>query len=506
MGSGGKWSVLYLMNAAIFIITLDTTMMSVSLSALVRDLGTTVEGLQGAITLYSLVMAAFMIPGAKLADIWGTKKVFVVGLAIYTVGTLMATFATNLWVLILGWSVLEGIGGAMVLPVTVTYITKSYEGKARAFAFSSWGAINGVAASLGPIIGGALTTYITWRLGFFLEAFIAGGIFAYMKILPDFRPERRIKLDVVGSILIGIGLFLITLSVLLLDPLGDEPVISLFLVGILFVILFAIYEMRLTRRGGDLLFDINIFRSKTFVSVNIISLTYQMGIAGLLFIIPVFLQTYLMYNAISTGLVLLPMSLMLFVFSMANAYLEKYLSPKRIIQLGIILSFAGFYLMYSEFQERITGLALAPGLAIYGMGIGMVAPELTNMAMSSAERSQQADASGMFSSLRNLGYSLGTAVMGAILITGIIESITNQIFTSGVFEGASREEIRDAVVEWFLKMKQGTVIIPPEYHDIIVRMVDTAIIDSMRLTLLFLMAILLLGAVVSFFLPKGDRV
>ena len=500
-----KWGVLYLMSAAIFISTMDTTMMSVAIGALVRDLNTTVTGVQGAITLYSLIMAAFMIPGAKLADIWGTKKVFFRGLVLYTIGTLMTTFAPDLPILVLGWSVLEGIGGAMILPVTFTYITKAYRGKDRVFAFSLWGAINGVAAAFGPIIGGFFTTYITWRLGFFMEAIIAAGIFIYMKLLQDYRSERAIKLDVVGSALIGTALFLLTLSILLINPFGKAPVGALMFLGLILVFVFWWYERRRSAKGEDVLFDMALFRSRIFLSANLISASYQINVAGVLFVIPVFLQSYLHYDALQTGLIILSLSVTLFVSSIGAGYLGRFISPKRVLQLGIMLSFIGFYGLYRSFGLDVTGTALIPGLAIYGMGIGLVIANINNFAMMGLKPEQQADASGLFNTLRNFGYSLGTAFLGAILIIGAIYSITRQIYESGVFEGASRDQIREAVIHWILHMQQGDLAVLPQYQEIVKKLVSVALVDSMRLSMVFMMFILLLSAVFSFFLPKGNE-
>jgi len=269
-----KWGILAITSAALFIMFIDTTMMNVSISALVKDLDTTVTGVQGAVTLYNLVMAASMLTGAKLADIWGTKKVFFRGLVIYTIGTLMAAFAPNLPVLILGWSILEGIGASMMTPATVTYITKGYTGKDRAFAFGVWGGVGGAAAAFGPIMGGFFTTYFTWRLGFFMEAFIAAGIFAYMKILPDYRPDKKIELDLAGAFLVGIGLFFLTLSVLIMDPLSNSPVLSLMVLGLFVLVVFWRYEAKRRELGKDVLITVDIFRSRAFTLANIVSLFF----------------------------------------------------------------------------------------------------------------------------------------------------------------------------------------------------------------------------------------
>ena len=500
-----KWGVLYIMSAALFIMFIDTTMMNVSISALVRDLTTTVSGVQSAITLYALVMAAFMITGAKLADIWGTKKVFFRGLIIYTVGTLMAAFAPNLLVLIVGWSILEGIGASMMMPATVTYITKAYTGKDRAFAFGVWGGVGGAAAAFGPIIGGFFTTYITWRLGFFMEAFIAAGIFYGMKLLADYRPERKIRLDVAGAALVGVGLFLLTLSVLIMDPLTNPPVLLLMVLGLVVLAAFWKYEKKRKAEGKDILIDVDIFKSRVFTAANLVSIFFQMTLAGIMFTVPVFVQQYLHYNAIQTGFVVVPLSIMMFIFSMGGQRFAKYLTPKQIIQLGIVLTFVGLYLVLRVLKPGITGSDFALGLAFYGTGFGLIFSQITNLAMMGAKPEQQADASGIFNAQKQFGLSLGTAFIGAVLVLGVIHSITRQIYESGIFEGASMEQIKEAVIQWILKMQQGELTIPPEYHDAVMKIVNNSFIDTMRLAVIFMMGILVISALLSFLLPRGEK-
>ncbi|WP_148882720.1 MFS transporter [Thermococcus aciditolerans] len=499
-----KWGVLIIMSAALFIMFIDTTMMNVSISALVRDLDTTVAGVQGAITLYSLVMAAFMITGAKLADIWWTKKVFFRGLVIYTVGTLMAAFAPNLAVLLLGWSILEGIGASMMMPATVTYITKAYTGKDRAFAFGVWGGVGGAAAAFGPIIGGFFTTYITWRLGFFMEAIIAVGIFYGMRMLHDYRPEKVVKLDTIGAALVGVGLFLLTLSVLIMDPLSNPPVLLLMVAGLVVLAAFWKYEKRRKERGEDVLIDIDIFKSRVFTVANLVSIFFQLTLAGIMFTIPVFVQQYLHYNAIQTGFVVVPLSIMMFIFSMSGQRFARYLTPKQIIQLGIVLTFVGLYLVLRVLKPGVTGSDFAPGLALYGMGFGLIFSQITNLAMMGAKPEQQADASGIFNAQKQFGLSLGTAFIGAVLILGIIHSITRQIYESGVIEG-SKEQIKEAVIQWIIKMQQGELNIPPEYHDAVIKIVRASFIDTMKVAVLFMMGVLVISALLSFFLPKGEK-
>jgi len=498
----GKWSVLYMMGFAMFIMTIDMTMMNVSISALVADLNTTVQGIQLAIALYTLVMAAFMIIGAKLADIWGTKKVFIIGLAIYGVGTTIAALAPNLIILLLGWSILEGIGAALMMPVTVTYITKEYVDKERAFAFGVWGAIGGAAAAFGPIIGGFFTTYITWRLGFAMEAVIVVGMFMKMNILRDYKPAKKIKLDILGSILVAVGLFLITLSILLIDPLGEAPVVGVMTLGVLTLIGFVYHERKMVREGRDPLVNMKLFKSKTFVVGNIVSIFFQITLAGLMFTIPVFLQNVAGYNAMNTGLSVLPLSIMMFLFSVYGQKFLKYMAAQRVIQIGILLAFIGLVLLMRAFSPETTGWDLAPGMIFYGMGLGLIFSQITNLTMAGASAKEEAEASGVFNSQKQLGMSLGTAFIGAVLVIGMINKITYAIYQSGYFPDATKEEIKQKVIEWIVHMKQGDIAILPEYMPKIEKIANWALANAMQYAMLFMMVSLVIGAIFSIWLPK----
>ncbi len=502
----GNWGVLYMMSFAMFIMTIDMTMMNVSISALVRDLSTTVQGIQFAIALYTLVMAAFMIIGAKLADIWGTKKVFVVGLAIYGVGTTMAALAPNLLILVIGWSVLEGIGAAMMMPVTVTYITKEYRGKDRAFAFGMWGAIGGAAAAFGPIMGGFFTTYITWRLGFAMEAVIVIGMFAKMGMLKNYEPKRKINLDILGAFLVALGLFLITLSILLINPLGESPVLILLSSGFFTLVIFSLYERKRSRLGKDPLVNMELFRSRVFVVGNLVSIFFQITMAGLMFTIPIFLQNVAGYNAMDTGLSVVPLSIMMFIFSVYGQKFLKYLSPKRIIQVGIIMAFLGLLYLWFIFSPSTDGLQLAPGLTLYGIGLGLIFSQITNLTMMGAGKNEEAEASGVFNAQKQLGMSLGTAFIGAVLVLGIINNITLKIYQSGYFPDASKAEIKDRVIQWILHMKSGELAIIPEYVPKVQQLANWALANAMKSAMLFMMLSLVIGAILSIWLPSGREV
>ena len=254
-----SWLPLIILGAAQFVMVLDSSVMNVSISQIVADLHTTVQGVQGAITAYTLVMAAFMLVGAKLGDIYGRDRIFAIGLAVYGAGSLTTALSPNLTVLLFGWSLVEGLGAVMVIPAIAALIAANYEGKQRALAYGVIGGVAGAAIAAGPLIGGYVTTYFSWRWVFAGETVVVIGILLFRRRMASAPPaEHRPKLDVVGAALSAIGLALVVFAVLKssawgwiapkasptiggheIDPFGLSVVPFLIAIGIGFLMVFA---------------------------------------------------------------------------------------------------------------------------------------------------------------------------------------------------------------------------------------------------------------------------
>ena len=497
-----KWSVLIITSLSIFIIVIDTTMMNVSISALVADLDTTVNGVQGAITLYAVVIAALTLSAAKLADIWGIKRVFVGGVAIYGIGTTMAAMSINLPMLVLGWSILEGVGAAMMMPTTINYITRTYSGKDKVLAFGLWGGIGGAGAAFGPIVGGFFTSYYTWRLGFLMEVVIVLVIVALQKYLREYPPVEGMRFDILGALLSGSAMVFSTLGVLMIDPLGQTPAGAVIGLGVGLFVLFLLYERRRMRAGKDPLIDLNLFKSRAFTIGNLVSLFFQMTLAGVMFTIPVYVQLVMRYSAIATGITLMPLSISMFIFSLLGNKLLKVMTPKRAIQLGIVLTMLGIFLLWRNMALDMSLLDFAPGLTFYGIGLGIIFSQITDLSMSGAKPSQYSEASGFFNSQKQYAYSLGTALIGIILVLGLIGGITNTIYESGKAPDIPKEVIKDRVIEWVKMIKQGDLQIPPEYVPIVDKITDLAAVDAMKAVMIFMIIVLVIGLIISIWLPS----
>ena len=381
-----KWSVVIISCLAIFIIVLDTSAMNVAITTLVVELNTTLSTIQAIIALYALIIASFMLLGSKLQDILGRKKTFMIGLFIYACGTITATLSVNAGMLLIGWAVLEGIGAALILPATTTIVGASYKGKDRITAFGIWGGIAAVGAAVGPIIGGIFTTYLTWRLVFGSEVVIVLIIFLLRGYITESVPTMKWKdLDIVGALLSIVSLILVVLGILLLSSPKNWVYVPIFIVaGSILFGAFLYWQRRRIKKGLQPLSDISLLKNRIFGLGNINTIISQIPLAGFLFIIPVFLQQVTKANAFTTGLALLPASITILIFSLIGAKLSSKLGYRNILMIGFVVSAVGTFIMGGSFNLNTQIIDIIPGTVVFGVGIGLLLSQLTNLTMSAA--------------------------------------------------------------------------------------------------------------------------
>jgi EmrB/QacA subfamily drug resistance transporter len=499
-----KWGTVLVACMAIFIIVLDSSAMNVAITTLVVELNTTLSIIQAIIALYALIIASFMLLGSKLQDILGRKRTFLLGLLIYGSGTIIATLSLNAGMLLLGWAVLEGIGAAMMFPATTTLVGSSYEGKDRITAFGIWGGIAAMGAAIGPIVGGIFTTYLTWRLVFGSELVFVALIFIFRHYLTESKPTLKWKdLDVLGAVLSIVSLVLIVLGILFLTrPEFWGYVVILISTGSILFIIFLLWQRRRINRGLEPLTDISLLKNKLFGLGNINSIIQQIPLAGFLFIIPVFLQQVTKFNAFDTGLTLLPASITILIFSILGARLASHIAPKHILMLGFAVSAIGAYILGGVFNLNTQMMDIIPSTIIFGVGVGLLLSQLTNLTMSAAGEDQETDASGLYNSFKNLGYSIGTALIGVLLLLGIFGGLTSGIEESGLAGNMTKQQIQDGLSSYVEKMQTGTPSIPPELVPQSTQIIDSAISSSMKMSFNVLALILFLGFITSIFLPK----
>ncbi|MGF7118328.1 MFS transporter [Methanobacterium oryzae] len=502
-----KWGVVIVACMAIFIIVLDSSAMNVAISTLVVELDTTLSVIQAIIALYALIIASFMLLGSKIQDILGRKKTFLIGLGIYATGTTIATLSLNAGMLLIGWAILEGIGAAMMFPATTTLVGASYKGKDRITAFGIWGGIAAVGAAIGPIIGGVFTTYLTWRLVFASELVFVALILIFRHYLTESEPTLKWKdLDIVGALLSIVSLVLIVLGILLLTrPEFWAYVATLLISGSILFIFFLLWQRRRINKDLEPLSDISLLKNRLFNIGNFNSIIQQIPLAGFLFIIPVFLQQVTKVDAFTTGLALLPASITILIFSLIGARLSSKLEPKYILMIGFIIAAAGTYILGGVFNVNTQVVDIIPGTVVFGIGVGFLLSQMTNLIMSAAKDDQETDASGLFNAFKNLGYSIGTALIGVLLLLGVFGGLATGIESSGLAGNMTTEQIQSSLFTYVEKMQTEPPQIPPELVPQATQIVESTISSAMRQTFNALTLILLLGFITSIFIPKNRK-
>ncbi|MFC1649715.1 MFS transporter [Patescibacteria group bacterium] len=458
-----RWGVLIILALSMFIIVIDTTIMNVSISALVKDLNTTVGGVQAAISIYALVMASLMLVGGKLGDIVGKKKIFTLGLIFFGIGTSTAAVSQNLVMLIVGWSIIEGIGSALMLPNIQTILRGQYSGGDRALGYGVIGAVSAVGAALGPIIGGYLTTFHTWRYAFLFEVAIVVLVLLLRGLIKkDVLPRIKPKFDLVGAVLTFVGLASIVLAFLLVQeyglwtakkafevgglsiaPLGLSVVPFMIGFGIVILMLLFRYESKLEKQNKNPLFKPSMFSNKLFKS-GIITDFFRLAITtGLLFTFPLYLQMTFEFTAMQTGVALLPFSAAVLVLSLLGARLASQIKSKRLIQAGFVLTTAGsLWLAFAIDPDTPEKIILAT--TVIGAGIGLLASQIINLVLSVVPRKETGEAAGIDGTAQQLGNAIGVALIGTILFSTL---------TAGILKGIDQSEVMPPEIKTEAKMK-----------------------------------------------------
>jgi MFS family permease len=394
--------------------------MNVMISDMSEDLDTTVQGIQIAITIFLLVMAALMIPGGKLTDLYGRKRCFMIGLVVYAIGAVLSAVSPGLGLLILGNSILEGIGTALLIPpvyILTTLLFTEMTSRARAFGVIS--ALGGIGAAAGPLIGGLITSAISWRAAFIFQALvIAVIIWLSRKITDPLPPDPTRSFDTSGAILSALGLVLVVMGILAADN-NLWLMLILILTGALVLTLFFRSIRAKEQAGKEPLLSTSLFRNRTSNLGMVTQNTQWVMLLGTSFVVSAYLQVVRGHNAIETGIVFTAATLGLLVSSLAAERLAKRWPQRTLILAGFILTIAGIAVLLFFVAGSSTAWAFAPGLLLIGLGLGAMLTPSVNVVQSSFPESQQGEISGLSRSVSNLGSSLGTAIAGTILVAGI---------------------------------------------------------------------------------------
>lgn len=453
------------MSLALVIMMLDTTILNVTMRAIITDLDTTLQKFQWVVTAYSLILASFTITGGRLGDIFGRRRTFVVGAVIFAVGSLVTSISRSVEVMILGEAIIAGAGASLMLPATATLLRTSYQGHDRRVAFGVWGAIAAGAAALGPLVGGWLTTHYSWRWAFRINIFVVILLVLGARLIPEtsVRRERR-SLDYLGALLSSLGLFCVVFGFIEASTFGwlyeKQPFHVLgrafdfggfsatpvfIAAGLVVLGLFAGWEQYMTASGRVPLISLNLFRNSLFVTGTSISAIIALGQAGLSFSIPVYLQAVLKLDPVNTGMALIPLTAAIVVAAPFSAMLSRHVRPKWIIQAGILADAGGFLVMRHSLHLGASPWDLAPGMALFGFGMGLMIAQTSNLALSSVSTDDTGEASGVNATMRLTGSALGSAILGAIMLSALAANLVHGVGASTIIPEPMKPPISKAV-------------------------------------------------------------
>ncbi|HTR75294.1 MAG TPA: MFS transporter [Solirubrobacterales bacterium] len=476
MASGRfKWAVLIALCSGQFIMVLDSTVMNVSIQKVIEDLDTKVATMQLAIATYTLTTAALMLVGGKLGDIIGRRLAFRIGLVTFGAGALITSLAPNMGILILGWSILEAVGAALMIPAIISLLASNYEGADRVIAFGAIGGIAGAAAACGPIIGGWVATVGSWRDVFAGEAVIMVCLLGVSTIIRDAPLGRdRPRLDVVGGLLSAGGLALAVLGIVqsstwgwikpkespaiggtAIEPFGLSVVPFLIVAGLILVACFALWERRVATRGEDTLVDLAMLRLAQLRAGLGTMMVMFLCLGGIFFLMPLYLQIVLGKDPLQTGIDLLPMSLAVFFVAMGASRLSTRLAPRLLIQLGLLFVAAGAGLLILTIDSTFDSFPFAGSVLVVGIGLGLIASQVTNVNLASAGPDKTSETGALQGTAQNLGSALGTAVIGSLLLSVLTATFNHRVEGDTALPYGPRHEVAQ-------KTSHGLAFVPAE--------------------------------------------
>lgn len=440
-GKSKGWLALVALATAQFVMVLDQSVMNVSISALVKDFDTTVSTIQAVITLYCLVMAMLIMTGAKIGDIIGRRKAFVIGLIIYACGSALTAVSQTVFQLALGWSVLEGIGAGLVLPALAALIAGNFEGPRRKVAYAIIGGVAGAGIAIGPILGGWATTNVTWRIVFAGEVLLVAFILIMTpKVMDARRPDPAPKLDYVGSVLSASGLGLFVFGVLESSTWGwlkpkNSPItifgfsLTLFVMaaGLGLIWGFVTWQRHREETNRDPLVHLSLARVPSVRSGLIGLFSQNLILMGVFFVIPLYLQLVLGLDALETGIKMLPVSITMFLTSAVGSRLSNRFPVRTIVRAGLVVTIAGSLILLSTIQPTLSNAGFAIGMGVLGIGMGLMVSQLGNVVQSSVDDSGRSEAGGLQYTGQQLGSSLGVALIGAIVLMGLTSNFVTNV-------------------------------------------------------------------------------
>jgi MFS family permease len=493
--SGGILGIL--LALAMFVLVVDTSIMNVSISAVARDLDTTVSGVQAAIALEALVSAAFILLNSKIGDLIGRKKAYILGLLAYALGALAMTLTQNLVSIMLLWAIVGGLGASLLLPAMQSLIHGNFEGKTRTQVYALVGAAAAIAAAVGPLIGGVVTTYLSWRVGFLLEVVVIAVVLSGIKLVRDVPYTGSRHIDRVGALLSIVGMGGVVLGILAWQE-GAEFVGALLALGVVGLAALGSWLVRRKRQGKPTLLDPDLLRLPHFRLGISQQMLQQIALGGSMIVIPIFLQIALEYDALGAGLSIAPLSLSMFLVAILASKRAGRRRPAVVVRWGFVLASIGITLVIPVVPRAESGWALLLPLLIAGTGFGLLVSQLNNYTLAPIEEVRVSEAAGVNSAAGSFGLSFGLAMAGGIMLASLSMSFTAMAEGSDVLPPDDQQRIamaleRDAEVVSDTQLQEVLVGQPQDVQDEILRINDDARSLSLQVALLIPLLACLIG-------------
>src|SRR3954467_11614609 len=429
-----------LLAAAMFVLVVDTSLMNVSISKVVEDLGTTVSGVQGAIALEALVSAAFILSGSKVARLIRRQRAYVLGLLVDAVGALAMTLSQNLVSIIIFWAISGGLGASLLLPAMQSLIHGNFSGPAQTRAYALVGAAAAIAAAVGPLLGGFVTTYLSWRVGFLLEDVVIVVVLSGIKLVHDAPYTGPRQVDLVGAALSVLGMGGIVLGILVWQE-GGEAVGALLAVGAAGMAAFVWWLRRRKREGKPSLIDPDLFKSQIFRFGISQQLLQQIALGGTMIVLPIYLQMVFEYSAMEAGLSLAPLSLTMFATALLASKRAGRRRPSSMIRVGFALLTAGLLILIPIVPRAHSGWTLVVPLIIAGAGLGLLVSQLNNYTLAPISDERVSEAAGVNSAAGSFGLSFGLAFAGAIMLATLSFTFSELATSSAVLPPAEKQQV-----------------------------------------------------------------
>ncbi len=486
-----------LLAMAMFVLVVDTSLMNVSISAVVHDLHTTASGVQSAIALEALVSAAFILIGSKVGDLIGRKRAYVLGLLGYAVGALAMALAQSLTAVIVFWALIGGLGASLLLPAMQSLIHGNFEGAAQQKAYALVGAAAAIAAAVGPLLGGFVTTYLSWRVGFLLEDVVIVIVLSGIKLIRDVPYTGSRQIDVVGGVLSVLGMGGVVVGILVWQEGGDS-VAALLAVGAVGLGGLAFWLVRRKREGKAALIDPDLFKSPLYRHGVTGQTLQQIALGGMMIALPLYLQMVLEYNALEAGVSLAPLSLSMFAVALVAGKSTGKRRPAVIIRAGFALVAIGVAVVIPLVPRVDSGWYLAVPLLIAGSGLGLLVSQLNNYTLSPISEERVSEAAGVNSAGGSFGLSFGLAFAGAIMLATLSVSFTKMADASTVLSPAQQEHVsktleHDAEIMSNTALKDQLKGQPPAVQDEIIRINTHSRHRALQVALLIPLLAALLG-------------